>query len=385
MGLTDVRAAGTFGIVARAAKKAEAGEKVTSLAIGEPGYDTPSEIIEAAASAMREGYTHYGPSQGLPSFRRAAAEKVRRKNQIECGEEHIAFMASKMAIYAAFLAVEREGRREVLLPDPGFFYSAPAQLAGLTPRYYGVRQDMSPDLDMMSQLAGPGTAAVVVNDPSNPTGRVLSEGDLKKVFGICSSTGAKLISDEAYEDFTYGKRHISPGSFEGTPDTVVSLFTLSKSYAMTGWRAGYVVAGEEVLSKMVRYIEQTYTCSPPFIQKASEFALKNCDRHVERFRDDFLAKKEYVESRAREIPGMEMSPVEGAFYAFPRYGIDMPSKDFSLALLEERNVAVFPGISFGSNGEGRFRISFSGNIEDIEHGMDEIGAFISGHKQGGSN
>ncbi len=374
--LSDLHDSGAFDSINLVLKKMERGERIISLAVGEPTYDTPADIVDAAYSGMKDGKTHYTSASGIPSVREAIAAKVRRKNRIECAADSCAFMTTKMAIYAAFMAVAGSGRNEILLPNPGFFYTEPALLAGLKVRYYGTVDGFTPDLKKLKSAMSSRTAAVVLNDPCNPTGKVLDRRELEEIYGECASNGARLVSDEAYEDLVYEKEHISAGSLEKEPDTVVSLFSLSKSYSMTGWRAGYVVASHEVLRDMVRLVEHTYTCSPPFIQLASEYALNHCDGHIQRFREEFRTKRDFVQKRLNQIDGMHTGNIDGAFYAFPSYDIDMKSKEFCAQFLESHHVAVLPGIAFGTEGEKHLRISFSGNLEDIGHGLDELEKFI---------
>lgn len=378
MRLSDLPDSGAFDAINLVLKKMEHGDRVISLAVGEPTYDTPADIIEAAYSGLKLGKTHYTSASGIPSVREAIATKVRRKNRIECSPDNCAFMTTKMAIYAAFMSVGGSDRNEILLPNPGFFYTEPALLAGLEVRYYGTADGVAPDIEKLKSSINARTAAVVLNDPCNPTGKVLERSEVEEIYNECVSSGAKLISDEAYEDLVYEKEHISAGSLEKETETVISLFSLSKSYSMTGWRAGYVVAPHDVLRDMVRLVEHTYTCSPPFIQLASEYALNHCESHIQRFREEFRMKRDFVQKRLKGIEGLKSGTIDGAFYAFPSYDFDMKSVEFCRQFLEEHHVAVLPGSAFGTEGENHLRISFSGNLEDIGHGLDELEKFISG-------
>ncbi len=376
MNIRELPDTGTFDIINAVLGKLERGEKMISLAVGEPLYDTPQEVVEEAYRSMKEGNTHYAAPAGLLSFRKTAAAKVQDKNGIECSESNCMFMTEKMAIYSSFLAVSGGQRNEILLPDPGFFYTEPALLAGLTPVYYNTAGSSRKLSEEIVSNIGNRTAAAVVNDPNNPTGGVMDEADVRRIYESCSKEGCILISDEAYEDLVYGKRHISPGSFESRPSTVVSLFTLSKSYSMTGWRAGYAVAPPDLLKRMITFVEHTCTCFPPFIQKAAEFAIQNCDRHIARFRQEFSQKRDIVQKGLRDIREIHLPDIDGAFYAFPEYELDMSSAELSRRLLEERGVAVLPGSAFGKNGERHFRLSFSGNVEDIETGIRLVSEFF---------
>lgn len=377
LNLGELPVSRAFEIINLVLKKKASGEKVISLAVGEPMYDTPPGVIEEAYRSMKQGETHYTSPLGIQSVRKAAADKVRRKNGINCSPEDCAFLTSKAAIYAVFMSMAAGGRNEVLLPDPGFFYTEPALLAGLKVRYYGTLDGFYPDIGQLVSMVSDRTAGVVINSPCNPTGVVLGGGELRKIYDACVSDGAKLISDEAYEDIIYEKQHVSPGSFEQEPETVVSIFSLSKSYAMTGWRAGYVVASRDVMDGVSRLIEHTLTCLPPFIQRAAEYALANCDGQISRFREEFRTKRDFVQKRLNGLSGLRVNRIDGAFYAFPSYGNGMKSYEFSRRLIQEQNVAVLPGTAFGVGGEGHIRISFAGSIEDLDAGLDGLEMLLS--------
>ena len=377
MPLHDVDRSESLEIVRLVLNKVSAGEKVFSLAVGEPIYDTPTEIIEAAVEAMKKGMTHYVSSMGIPEIRGAIARKVYRKNHIKCREENTIFMSSKMAIYAIYMALNSKAGDEVLVPDPGYFYSEPAVLAGIKPVPYNLGNDYSLDLEEIEKKIGPRTKAIIINTPSNPTGKVYGEGELGRLLEICRSRNVKIVSDEAYEDLTYGKKHFSIGSLEESPAQVVSLFTLSKSYSMTGWRAGYVVADEGFISMLGKFMDHAVTCFPPFIQHASAIALDTMDGRVEEFRQDLFKKRDFTMKRLGEIPGLAANGVEGAFYIFPEYSVQTSSKELASALLEKHNVAVLPGSAFGSRGESHIRLSYSGAMETISEAMDRLEHFFS--------
>jgi aspartate/methionine/tyrosine aminotransferase len=375
MFISELEGSPSLEVVNTVLQKLARGEKVTSLAIGEPIFKTPKEIIEVAYKSMNEGETHYTSSYGIKDVRDAIVEKVNRKNNIKATLENTVFITAKQSIYAAMMAIA--GRRpKILIPDPGYFYTEPALLAGLTPVRYPLRSDLSFSISNVTSMLDDKTAAVMINSPGNPTGRILDKKDLKELYEACKSKGIKIISDEAYEDLVYEKEHFSIGSLEDHPDLVITIFSLSKSYSMTGWRAGYTIAHRDVITNIARVIEHTYTCSPPFIQKASAYALRSGDRFISEFREDFRKKKIHVEKRLSEIGKLKTYPIEGAFYAFPSYEVKMKSEDLAKGLLDKYQVAVLPGIAFGKTGEGHIRISFSGSLEAIDTGLDAIQMYL---------
>ena len=375
MYISDLEGSPSLEVVNLVLQKLSRGEKITSLAIGEPLYKTPDKIMEIAYESMRNGDTHYTSSYGIPEVREAIVDKVRHKNGIKASVDNTIFITSKQSIFATFMALAGK-RSRILLPNPGYFFSEPAEIAGFQPSYYRMKSDLSPDVEDILLKLDSNVAAVLVNSPSNPTGKVMDKEDLQVIYEAARKHGAKIISDEAYEDLVYEKKHFSIGSLENSPDTVISIFSLSKSYSMTGWRSGYTVADQKTVSNISKVIEHTYTCSPPFIQKASAYALKYGDKFIEEFRKDFRKKRDTVARRIGEIPTLSLGPIEGAFYAFPSYTKKVKSTVFSKELLEKHGTAVLPGLAFGSAGEGHIRISFSGTQESIDHGLDEIEKYL---------
>ena len=244
MVLDDLMESASLEILDLVFEKRSSGNKVISLYIGEPVFDTPKEIVEAAVESMRSGMTHYISSYGLPELREAIVNKVSKKNRIMCSKDNTIFMSGKMAIYAIALALNSETGSEILVPDPGYFYTEPVMMAGLNPVRYYLNPDYSLNLEEIKQKITNKTKGIFINTPSNPTGYVYSKGELNELYSLCSEKNIKIISDEAYEDLVYEKEHFSIGSLEDTPETVISIFTLSKSYSMTGWRGGYVIAKE---------------------------------------------------------------------------------------------------------------------------------------------
>lgn len=376
MPIDDFEKSASREIINIVLRKVSTGEKVFSLAIGEPVYDTPIEIIDAAIQGMNSKMTHYTSSYGIPEVREAIVRKVKRKNGIGCTVENTIFITSKMAIYAVFMSLRTSDNQEILVPDPGYFYSEPAILAGLRPVTYGLKSDYSLDLDDISGKINQRTVGIVINTPSNPTGKVYSAMDLQSLYDICREKNIRIVSDEAYEDLVYQGKQFFIGSLEKSPDLVISIFTLSKSYAMTGWRAGYTVASETIIRRMHKFVEHTFSCFPPFIQHASALALDRLDSTVERFRDDFRKKRDYTLKRLTEIDSFKVNSVEGAFYVFPAYRQKMTSKELCNLLLQRENVAILPGSAFGSNGEGHVRISYSDSMETIKTAMDRLENFM---------
>jgi aspartate aminotransferase len=373
--LNDVGPSPSWEIFNEVQKKIARGERVHSLAIGEPSFDTPPDIVNAAAESMRRGEVHYVSSFGTQEVREAISSKVGRKNGIKARVDNTLFITTKLAIFVALLAAS-DDRFDSLIPDPGYYYTEPALLAGSRPVRYSLASDFSLDVDEVRKSATPRTKVLILNTPSNPTGKVLGRSELRELLDFCADKGILIISDESYEDLVYEKEHVSIGSMESIPDRVVSVFSLSKSYAMTGWRAGYIVANERVVGRMNRFLENTLTCFPTFIQSASAYALTNGDRHIAKFRYELRKRRKLMASLIKEIDSLDYSETEGAFYAFPSYASRSSSRELSGMLLKECNVAVIPGSFFGPAGEGHIRLSFASSPETIEAGMRGIKSFF---------
>jgi aspartate/methionine/tyrosine aminotransferase len=373
--LDEIPDSPAFEIFNLASKKQAEGEKVFSLAIGEPSFDTPLPIVNAAYESMKSGGGHYSSSWGSKDLREAIVEKVRRNNRVNASLENVIFITTKLSIYASLLSLATKDF-EVLVPDPGYYYSEPVALSGGRPVRYRLSPDFYLDLDEVESRITSKTRAIVVNTPSNPAGKVFERKDLKGLLDLCLGRGIRVISDEAYEDLVYEKEHVSLGSMEASPKGVVSLFSLSKSFAMTGWRAGYVVAERETILRINRFLETAVTCFPPFIQAASAYALRNCARYTVEFREELRRRRALLEEGLSEIPALESDKVEGAFYGFPRYRSRTSSRVVANRLLNEQNVAVLPGAIFGPSGERHIRISFGSSPETIVESTRRLKEFF---------
>ena len=355
-------------------KKAR-GEKVVSLAVGDPSFQTPKEIIEVAHQSMLSGDVHYVSSYGTMDIREAIRSKVQRKNSIKAETENCIFLTTKFSVYATLVSIS-ETPFDALIPNPGYFYSDPVILAGGNPIHYNLADDFSLDLEEIRRKTTEKTKAIIINSPSNPTGKVLEMKELQSLYDYCRERQIYIISDEAYEDLVFEKKHFSIGSLEPSPNNVISIFSLSKSYAMTGWRAGYVVAGPKIISLVNKFLEHTVSCFPPFIEKASAYALNKCDSNILEFKKAYKERRDFISEKLEEVPSLISNPIEGAFYAIPKYSSDLNSISVSKSILQKENVAVLPGISFGPSGEHHVRLSFSGSMEEIDEGMKRIKNFF---------
>ena len=354
------------------------GESVLGLHIGEPDFDTPSGIRDAAYRAMNEGQTHYVSAQGMPELRTAIAERLSTRHRIPATAGDVVVLSAKFGIYASLLATVHAGD-EVLLPDPTYLFEQPVRLVGARPVYFPLRPDFGLDPAALERAITPRSRLVILVSPANPTGRVLRRDEVKAVVEIAKDHGLTIVSDETYESLIYEGRHVAPASVAIGSPPVVTIGSFSKVYSMTGWRAGFAVAPREIRERLVKVMEHTLTCLPPFIQRACVWALEHAGDDETRFREKFRERRDHLLARLDDLPGISYVRPEGAFYAFPRYELPYPSVEFTHRLLEEEHVALVPGVSFGPGGEGHVRISYSSSLDQLDEGMRRLGRFLESH------
>ncbi len=354
------------------------GEPVLGLHIGEPDFDTPKGIQEAAARAMAEGKTHYVSAQGLPDLRSAIAARASSRHRIPATADDVVVLPAKFAIYATLLATVSAGD-EVILPDPTYLFEQPIRLAGARPVYVPLGREFSLDPAAIDAAITPRSRLLILVSPGNPTGRVLRRSEVKAAVEIAREHGLTIVSDETYEGLIYEGTHVAPAAVADGSVPVVTIGSFSKSFSMTGWRAGYAIAPPEVRRRLVKVMEHTLTCIPPFIQAACRWALENASAEEAAFREQFRERRDHLLARLDDLPGMSCVRPEGAFYAFPRFELPYSSVEFCARLLEEEHVALVPGVSFGPHGEHHVRISYSSPVAVLEDGMRRLESFLERH------
>ena len=351
---------------------------VINLSLGEPDFDTPQHIIKTAIEAMKKGYTHYTPNAGLIEFREAVAEKLRKENGIDVDPETevIATVGAMGALSLAMLTIVNPGD-EVLIPNPGFAsYEAQVILAEGKPVSYSLNEDEGFDINA-EEIAGlitNKTRAILVNTPSNPTGSVLSEKSLRKIAEIAIENDLLVISDEAYEAITYDNfRHVSIASLPDMKDRTISIFSFSKTYAMTGWRIGFAAANEEIIRQMTKLQEHLAAHPSSISQMAAIAALRGPKDHIKKMVKEYSERRELIMEELAEIPEIKCFRPQGAFYVFPNIkAFKMSSEDFAMHILEKARVIIVPGTAFGNNGEGYVRISYAASKEEISRAMTRM-------------
>ena len=351
------------------------GHTVLGLHIGEPDLDTPAGIRDAAYRSMNAGQTHYVASAGMPDLRAAIAQRLRDRHQVPCGADDVVVVTAKFAIYATLLSLVGPGD-EVILPNPTYLFEQPLELVGAQPVYAPLNADFSIDAASLRDAVTSRSRAVILVSPGNPTGRVLARDEVRSVVDLAREHHLTVISDETYESLIYEGTHVSPASLADPEVPVVTVGSFSKTYAMTGWRAGFAVAPPAIRARLVKIVEHTFTCLPPFVQQACLWALENGQPDEERIREVFRARRDHLYARLQKVQGLSTHRPGGAFYMFPRYDLPMRSIDLANELLREEEVAVVPGAAFGPDGEGHLRLSYTSPIEMLDDGVSRIERFL---------
>ncbi|NEU29847.1 aminotransferase class I/II-fold pyridoxal phosphate-dependent enzyme [bacterium LRH843] len=348
------------------------------LEVGEPNINTPIHIREAAENAMRDEFTHYTPNAGLTSLREAIVKDLKQRYDIDANAKQTAVTAGAVnALMISLLAIV-DPDEEVLIPDPAWpNYELMLRMQGSIARKYTLDADRGflPDLSELESLVNSKTKAILINTPGNPTGAVFHETKIKELLDFATRHDLYLISDEVYDGIVFEEKHISPKTFD-KEERVISIFSFSKNYAMTGWRVGYAVASEKIISTMTKIIEPVISCAPAFAQKAAENALNTPD--------DFLISMAngYRERRDKAFDILTKAKIKaykpkGAFYMLIDISdAGLPSDEFAFALLEEEKVSVGPGSTFGETTKDMIRISLATEELDLLEGVSRICNFI---------
>ena len=360
-------------------KIAAESKDIISLGPGEPDFNAPKKVISFTKKALDKGLTHYSPLSGTKNAKNAIAGKLKRFNKIRVknpDEEVIVTNGSTEALFLSMMVMLDPGE-EILLPNPGFMaYTPMAELLNAKPVYYGFDHGDAFKLhvDELERKVTANTRMLLLNTPSNPLGTVLTKKELEGVLEVAVEHDLVIVSDEAYEELVYDDaKHVSIGSLNGAEDYVLTLGTVSKTYAMPAYRIGYAAGPAEVIREMGKAHLSTSLCASSFSQEAAAFALSgNVEKDVERMRKEYNRRRKLIVSRLNEIEGFDCVEPKGAFYAFPRFDFNMSSLEFAEWLLKNAKVAVVPGTEFGSKGEGFVRMSYATAYDKIGKAMDLI-------------
>lgn len=370
-----------FEALARAKALEAQGRDIVFLGIGEPDYDTPAHIVEAAKDALDAGHTHYVPSAGITAAREAVAADVGRRLDCEIPASRVVITpGGKPIMFFTILALAEEGA-EVVYPNPGFpIYESMIRFAGATPVPMRLREELgyNPDPDELAALVTPRTRLIIVNSPNNPCGGVIPADTLRRIAELAVEADAVVFSDEIYKDFHYDGAHISITSFPGMWERTVVLDGLSKSYAMTGWRIGYGVLPEALVEPVTRLVTNSVSCTAAFGQVAAMTALQAPQDSVREMVAEFAERRKLLVDGLNRLPGVSCPTPGGAFYAFPNIaGTGMTSAEFERGALDDAGVSLLAGTSFGAYGEGYARISFANSQANIREALARLGRWLA--------
>jgi aspartate/methionine/tyrosine aminotransferase len=365
-----------FEVLARARGLEAQGKDIVHLEIGEPDFDTPANVVEAGIDALRQGWTHYTPSAGLPLLREVIAEDVSRSRGVKVAPEEVVIVpGGKPTIYFTFMALVEEGD-EVIYPNPGFpIYESLIGFLGARPVPVHLREekDFRLDTNELADRITDRTRLIILNSPHNPTGSVLDEQDLRDIVSAVGDRDIMVLSDEIYSRLIFEGRHFSPMSIDGFKDRTIMLDGFSKTYAMTGWRLGYGVMRRELAQYFGRLMTNVNSCSAAFTQVAAIEAVRGDQSSVDHMREQFHLRRDRFVERVNRILGFSCRVPKGAFYTFPNIRkTGWTSKKLADALLEQAGVACLPGTAFGIHGEGYLRFSIANSMENLEKALDRI-------------
>ncbi|MEM3676494.1 MAG: pyridoxal phosphate-dependent aminotransferase [Thermoplasmataceae archaeon] len=351
------------------------GRKIINFGIGEPDFTTPEHITRYSMEMALKGFTHYTPSAGIPELREKVAEIFSRKVNKRTNAENVMITPTKFSINLALGSLIDPGD-EVIIGDPAYLsYPEIVKLQSGKPVLIENEDNYDYDFEKIEQIITPRTKAIIFCNPSNPTGKVYSRDQVSRMVKFARDHDIYLISDEIYEDIIFEGQMHNAASFESDYDKVITMGGFSKSYAMTGWRIGYMIASPEIINACNKIQQQTITCASSVSQYAALKALDDAETPA-RFCKIFKSRRDLVMQLLSEIDGLHARKPEGTFYVFPGYDPDIDSVEFSRKLLEENNVAVTPGSAFGPSGERHFRISFATDDNSIKEGISAIGQFM---------
>jgi len=365
-----------FEVLNKARALEREGKSIVHLEIGEPDFDTPLNVIDAGVDALRKGWTHYGPSAGLPDLRQALAVYVSRTRGVKVSPEEVVVVpGGKPIIFFTILALVDDGD-EVIYPNPGFpIYESMIHYGGAraVPMHLHEETDFGVDIDELASLINAKTKLLILNSPQNTTGGVLSRQNIHDIADAIGDRNIMVLSDEIYSRLVFEGEPYSIMSVPGFKDRTILLDGFSKTYAMTGWRLGYGVMRTDLAEHVSRLMTNSNSCTASFTQVAGVEALRGDQSSVDKMRAEFQRRRDVFVAGLNRIKGFSCRMPKGAFYAFPNItGTGWKSKKLADVLLEEAGVACLSGASFGEFGEGFLRFSVANSLENLVKALERI-------------
>ncbi len=366
-----------FEMLAKAKALEAQGRDIIHLEIGEPDFPTPSNVIEKGMKAMLAGMTKYTPSPGISEARQVIAEYIGRTRGYDVDPDEVVMTAGgKPIMFYSILAVVNPGD-EVIYPNPGFpIYESVIKFSGGIPVPIPLREEnqFRLDIEELKSLITNKTKMIIINSPQNPTGGMLTKEDLEEMAGILADRDIVILSDEIYENVVYENKSSSISSFPGMKGKTIILNGFSKTYAMTGWRAGYGVMPKEIAQHITKLVVNSTSCLAGFTQMACIEALTGPQEEVKKRVEQFRIRRDEIVDGLNSIPGLKCLKPQGAFYVFPNIReFGKSSGEMADYLLQEAGVATLGGNAFGRYGEGYLRISYANSLKNIEEAVVRIG------------
>jgi aspartate/methionine/tyrosine aminotransferase len=369
-----------FEVLNRARELERQGKDIIHLEIGEPDFDTPTNIIQSGVSALNAGWTHYGPSAGLPELRKAIADEVSHSRGVRVQPEEVVVVpGGKPIIFFSILALIDEGD-EVIYPNPGFpIYESMINYVGGrgVPIQLREERDFRLDVNQLEKLITDRTRMIIINSPHNPTGGVLNKRDIEQIAQAIGDRNIFVLSDEIYSRLIFDGSHHSIMAEPGFKERTILLDGFSKTYAMTGWRMGYGVMRSDLANQVARLMTNSNSCTASFSQIAGIEALRGDQGSVDHMREEFQRRRDMFVAGLNRIKGFSCRMPKGAFYVFPNItGTGWKSKPLADALLEEAGVACLSGTSFGQFGEGYLRFSIANSMENLSKALERVERWV---------
>ena len=365
-----------FEVLVKAKALEAQGRDIVHLEIGEPDFDTPRNIIDAAVDALHKGFTHYGPSAGLMELREVIAQHVSETRRVNVTPDEVVVVpGGKPIIFFSILTLAEQGD-EVIYPNPGFpIYESMINYVGAKAMPIQLREelDFRLDIDELAALINDRTKLIILNSPQNPTGGVLEENDIERIAQSIGDRNIIVLSDEIYSRLIFEGEHHSIMSIDGMKERTILLDGFSKTYAMTGWRMGYGVMRPDLATHISRLMTNSSSCTASFSQIAGIEALRGPQKSVDAMRAEFKKRRDVMVAGLNKIKGFSCRLPHGAFYVFPNISkTGWRSKKLADALLDHAGVAALSGTAFGEFGEGYLRFSVANSIENIEKALDRV-------------
>lgn len=373
MGLGTEKA---FEVLSKCKELEAQGKNIVHLQIGEPDFDTPKNIVEAGVNALRNGYTHYTPNSGMIEVKQAIVDYAKKYRNIDTNKDEVVVVpGGKPTMFFTILALVESGD-EVIYPNPGYpIYESLIRFVGGVPVPMPLveENDFRVDIEDLSKKITSKTKMIIINSPANPTGGILTKEDLSQIADLIRGKGIFVLSDEIYSRIVYDGDPVSIATMPGMKDYTIILDGFSKTYAMTGWRLGFGIMHKEIAKKVDRLIANSTSNTAAFTQLAGKEALEGPQTDVDNMIAEFRRRRDYIVDRLNSIEGISCKKPEGAFYVFPNIkGTGLKSEALADYLLNEANVAVLDGASFGEYGEGHIRLSYATSMENIEEALNRI-------------